>query len=194
MNKKKVRGWKRQIRKLERWKIQHLNLELNRYGYSYVKIWLDPWYRLEKRNPPIWFQRLILAALLEIYESWREQLLARGEKLYLKIWLFDPHFITSQVVAAVGERINYYEDLFAQSNETKSFPYQKYLNRSYNLQDYDWVLSVDEDMYFEREDELSVEDTESLKKIAFRVVEVSNGDKMYGVKKGDLWLGARKNV
>jgi hypothetical protein len=194
MNKKKVRGWKRQIRKLERWKIQHLNLELNRYGYSYVKIWLDPWYRLEKRNPPIWFQRLILAALLEIYESGREQVLARGEKLYLKIWLFDPHFITSQVVAAVGERINYYEDLFAQSNETKSFPYQKYLNRSYNLQDYDWVLSVDEDMYFEREDELSVEDTESLKKIAFRVVEVSNGDKMYGVKKGDLWLGARKNV
>ncbi|MDX6613634.1 MAG: hypothetical protein QOD75_2820 [Blastocatellia bacterium] len=194
MNKKKVRGWKRQIRKLERWKNQNLNLELNRYGYSYVKIWLDPWYRLEKRNPPIWFQRLILAGLLEIYESWRKQLIIKGEKFYLKIWLFDPHFITSQVVAAVGKRVTYYEDLFAQSNETKAFPYQKYLDGIYNLHDYDWDLSVDEDVYFEREDELSAEDIESLKKIVFRVVESSDGDKMYGVKKGNLWLGARKNV
>ncbi len=194
MNKKKVRGWRRQIKKLDRWKAQHLNLELNCYGYSYVKIWLDPWYRLEKRDPPIWFQRLILTALIEIYENWHKQLLSTNENFYLKIWLCNPHFITSQIVAAVGERINHYENLFAPSNEAKAFPYQKYLSSGCDLYDYDWKLFADEDIYFENRDELSVDDIEFLKKNAFRIVECPDGDKMYGIKKGDVWLGERKKV
>ncbi|MFL6209817.1 MAG: hypothetical protein ACJ74W_13255 [Pyrinomonadaceae bacterium] len=192
MNKNKVRGWKRQIRKLTKWKQQNLNLELNRYDYDYVKIWLDPWYRLEKRNPPIWFRRLIVAALLGIYESWHKQLRARGDKFYLKVWLFDPHFMDSQVVAAVGERIHYYEELFVRSIESRKFPYQKYLHGSYNLHDYDWALHVDEDVSFERVNELAAEDVELLKSMAARIAKLPDGDTMYAVKRGDLWLGIHK--
>jgi hypothetical protein len=192
MNKKKVRGWKRQIRKLDKWKLRNLNLELNRYDYDYVKIWLDPWYRLEKCNPPIWFRRLIIAALLEIYGNWHKQLLKRGGKFYLKIWLFDPHFIDSQVVAAVGERIHYYEELFVKNTESRKFPYQKYFHGSYNLHDYNWDLHVDEDVSFERADELEADEIASLQRVATRTEKLPDGETIYAVKRGDLWLGTHK--
>jgi hypothetical protein len=191
MNKKKVRGWKRQIRKLEQWKQNHLQLSLNRYGYEYVKIWLDPWYRLQKRNPPIWFRRLIVAALIEIYAAWHKQLVSSGEPFYLKIWFFEPHFIQSQVVAATGERVEYYENLFVPDTESKKFPFVKYAHADYDLTAFDWQLRVDEDFYFKQADEFTDEEFERLKKKAFRVEQTEDGDTMLTIKRGNIFVGER---
>lgn len=189
MNKAKVRGWKRQIKKLEQWKRKHVNLTLNRYGYEYVKIWLDPWYRLQKRNPPVWFRRLIVAALIEIYESWHKQLVSLNEPFYLKIWFFEPHFIRSQIVAATGERIEYYEKLFVSDTESKKFPFEKYAHDNYDLTAFDWESCVDEDFYFEQADEFTVEEFERLKKKAFRVEQTEDGDTRLTVKRGNIFVG-----
>jgi hypothetical protein len=189
INKKKVRGWKRQIRKLEQWKQNHLHLSLNRYGYDYVKIWLDPFYRLQQRNPPVWFRRLIVAALIEIYDSWHKQLISLGEPFYLKIWFFEPHFIQSQVVAATGERIEYYENLFMPDTKSRKFPFEKYAHGNYDLSAFDWQLHVDEDFYFEQADELTAEDLYRLKKKAFRVETTEDGDTMLIIKKGNMFVG-----
>jgi hypothetical protein len=185
----KIRGWKRQIKKLEQWKQKHLNLTLNRYGYEYVKIWLDPWYRLQKRNPPVWFRRLIVAALIEIYNSRHEQLVSLNEPFYLKIWLFEPHFIQSQVVGATGERIEYYEKLLVPDTESRKFPFEKYARSSYDLAAFDWQARVDEDIYFEQADEFTPEDFERLKKKAFRVEQTEDGDTMLTVKRGNIFVG-----
>ena len=188
-NKVKVRGWKRQIKKLEQWKQKHLNLTIDSvYRYEYVKIWLDPWYRLQKRNPPFWFRRLIVAALIEIYDSWNKQLVSLNEPFYLKIWFFEPHFIQSQVVAATGERIGYYEKLFVADTESKKFPFEKYAHGSYDLTVFDWQLRVDEDFYFEQADEFTAEEFKRLRKKAFRV-EQTEDDTMLTIKRGNIFVG-----
>lgn len=188
----KVRGWRRQIRKLEQWKQNHLNLALNRCDdVKYVKIWLDPWYSLQKRNPPIWFRRLIVAAFIEIYDSWHKQIVCLNEPFYLKIWFYEPHFIQSQVVAATGAQIEYYENLFAPDTESKKFPFEKYAHGNYDLIAFDWQPRVDEELYFEQADEFTPKEFECLKKKAFRVKQTDDGDTMLTVKTGNIFVGER---
>ena len=97
----KVRGWPRRVRALERLRDDGLLLpaaELDRRGFAYRKLAIDPFYRLERREPPYWYRRLCIAALVEIGESWRAQLDDAQSELRVEAWLYHPHFITSQVV------------------------------------------------------------------------------------------------
>ena len=112
-NKKKVRGWKTQIRRVERWRSGHLTPDgrhLGRYGYDYCKIQIDPWNRLIEREPPIWLGRLMIHGLLDICDSWA--LASRPEVKYLKVWLNWPRLRTSQVVMAGESRRAWYEGVF----------------------------------------------------------------------------------
>lgn len=139
---KEVRGWKRRIRQLEQFRLAHreLNVEALRRGRGvrYVKIWLDPWSRLEPRNPPYWYRRRILAALIDILGAWREQLERMGEPYYLALWLFDPDFHRSQVVAAAGESIEYYRTLFEPAAGTPAHPPAAYRDAAYDLDSLRW--------------------------------------------------------
>lgn len=68
--KKKIRGWKRHKRKIERWKQNAINLDmdyLRNYQRQYEKLWIHPFYKLERRNPPNWYQSLLLDAMIEVY-------------------------------------------------------------------------------------------------------------------------------
>ncbi|MDN4617549.1 hypothetical protein QCD85_05535 [Paenibacillus sp. PsM32] len=105
-NKKKIRGWKRRIKQIEDWKQRYIHLDieqLERHHRDYVKLWINPFYQLTKRNPPVWYARLIFGAMIEVYESWYQQLKLLNEPFYLKIWLYDPNFISSQIVVAFRE-------------------------------------------------------------------------------------------
>ncbi|HTE17101.1 MAG TPA: hypothetical protein VK689_01835, partial [Armatimonadota bacterium] len=86
-NKKKVRGWKRRIRQLERLRLAYREMDVERLRAAerqYVKIWLDPWSRVVPRNPPYWYRRRVVATFIDIYESWRRALEASGEPYYLE--------------------------------------------------------------------------------------------------------------
>lgn len=198
VNKKKVRGWKRQIKKLQRWKHSHIQLDLNRLnhsGFDYVKIWLDPWDRLVKRNPPIWYRRLILGAMFEIYKNWQSQIKTTGEPFYLRIWLFEPRFYDSQVVVAIGQKIDWYENLFAfPKDKNLSLMGRGYEHPSYNLQEFSWELRVDTDIYSEEDDELTVEDVTCLKGKAFSIDKIDNGKTIYTVKRGHVWIGSCNSI
>lgn len=98
LNKHKIRGWKRKVRQIEKWKQRYMRLDMEYFAHhqrDYVKLWIDPFYRVVRRNPPVWFSRLLLAALIDIYEEWHQQLKQRNEPFYLKIWLYEPSFIMS---------------------------------------------------------------------------------------------------
>jgi hypothetical protein len=71
-NRKRIRGWKKLADKINH--LKNANLEINRellekYGRDYVKLTISPWRNLTPRNPPFWYRRLFLDALVEIYES-----------------------------------------------------------------------------------------------------------------------------
>jgi len=148
-NKKKIRGWKRRIKQIEQWKLHNIDLNVEQLKHDkrdYVKLWIDPFYRLSRRNPPLWFSRLILVEMVEIYQSWYQKLKQLDEPFYLKIWLYNLHFINSQIVVAFRECLHYYNNTFDRNNENKSFPFDIFGDRQ-SLEYFDWQLHIDSDNY-----------------------------------------------
>ncbi|HEX2091384.1 MAG TPA: hypothetical protein VHG28_03240 [Longimicrobiaceae bacterium] len=191
-NRKKVRGWKRRLRQLDRFQREHqaLNLDaLCRNEVAYVKLWLDPWSRLVPRNPPVWFRRRVLHAFLEILRSWHRALEVAGEPYYLRLWLFHPRFYQTQVVAAVGDRIEYYETLFVPDDRVRTLPPPQYEDPSYDLRLLEWRPCLDTDV-------ILPEDTIDMRELARPVVQASRietastGQALLLFNRGRVWLGS----
>lgn len=200
-NKKKIRGWKRKIRQIEHWKMRHIDLDIEqlcRNSRDYVKLWIDPFYRLIRRDPPMWYSRLMLEAMSEVYQSWNQQMEKLKEPYYLKLWLYYPHFINSQVVVAFRESLNYYDHIFHESNDKKEFPSQQFgavpgLNKwkwDHVIETADYCLSeLQEDV------KLGVRTAKEVESIKYRSYKTSTvkfrygEDTVYHVKIGDVWLG-----
>ncbi|MBW4566260.1 MAG: hypothetical protein KME32_35390 [Mojavia pulchra JT2-VF2] len=196
-NKKKIRGWKKQIRKINYWKNYNLTLDIAKLHKSqryYVKVTIDPWYRLVRRNPPIWYNRLILEALIEIYLNWHKTLQESGEPFYLKIWLFDHNFINSQVVAATGDWIVGYNNTFTKSNEARTFPFEKYKIHNFSLENFQWELYAQENYFYEKIDQLSEAEIHKIKQKAYRSGFLQNGDRYFAIKIGDVWIGTLRTL
>lgn len=141
--KKKIRGMRRRARKLPLWGtyLKDLDIEsLNRNKNDYVKLWIPPFYNLYqinfnevgKKNPPYRFRKQVIYQLIEIYLEWQRKLDQMNEHYYLKIWLGNPEFMDSQVVAALGTEIQYYEQIFLKNPEPKLFPYNN-IHPCFNL-------------------------------------------------------------
>jgi hypothetical protein len=204
--KKKIRGWKRRLRKIESWKQRVINLDmdhLTNYQRDYAKLWIHPFYTIPRRNPPVWYNRILLKTMLEVYQSWHEYLSKLNEKFYLKLWIYDPHFINSQIVAAYEECLHYYDQTFDVPNQEKQFPYHKYTYLSEKLEMFDWQLHIDSDIYTESDliDNIqrgwtSESEFKAIKGKAYKVQTIRlsdrDTDKTYSVKVGDVWVGSIK--
>lgn len=200
-NKKKIRGWRRRIKQIEQWKQRFIDLDLEELFHNnrdYVKLWIDPFFRLTRRNPPIWYSRLLLEAMIEVYQSWYEQMQRLNEPFYLKIWLYHPNFIHSQIVVAFRECLHFYDNTFEESNDKKAFPSQLY-GKIAGLQDFKWELALESEYYRLAELQADVglgfrtnKSIEVIKNKAYKqeTIKVSTGeDSVYSVKLGDVWLG-----
>jgi hypothetical protein len=195
-NRKKVRGWKRRIRQLERFRLAHRELDVQglRAGErTYVKIWLDPWSRLVPRNPPHWFRRRILAALMDIHGAWRETLEGLGEPYYLELWLFHPDFYKTQVVAAVGDCIDFYRNVFEPAEHAVPSPRALYEDPAYDLDRLRWRAGTEIHVV----PAADVEDFDyaaELARRADRVQQASWGDMLYVFELGTVWQGSMPNA
>lgn len=162
---------------------------LRRSERHYVKIWLDPWSRLVPRNPPVWFQRRILAALLGILESWRRTLDAAGEPYYLRLWLFDPEFHRSQVVAAVGSFIPFYENTFARAPAGNRRPPRRFDDPEYDLDALEWRPCLHTDVVL-ADDAADFGELTRLTQHASRVEYAGTGQALLVLDRGLVWVGS----
>lgn len=204
--KKKIRGWKRHKRKIERWK-QHamdLNIEYVRENQrDYAKLYIPPFYSLVPRNPPTWFNRLLLDAMIDVYLHWHEQMTNEKEEFYLKMWFYEPDFIRSQIVVAYKECIDYYSDTFDKHPTPKPFPIHTYTSLEDKLSLFDWEAHIDRDEYWESELSEDIElgfktesEVEDIKRKSYKTENfcLSYGDDIrYRVNVGDVWIGTLKN-
>lgn len=203
-NKKKIRGWKRRIKQIEQWKQQHIELDTEQLGSihrDYVKLWIDPFYRLRRRNPPVWYSRLLLEAMIEVYQSWSQRMKGLNEPFYLKMWLYNPHFINSQIVVAFRDCLSYYDHTFDISNDKKKFPSHLYGN-ILGLSQFKWHIAIDSDDYWlsDLKEDIGLgfrtdKDIEVIKKRSYKheTVKLRSGeDTVYHVKVGDVWVGEIK--
>jgi len=212
----KIRGFNRRFRDIEIWRLGNLDLRLDlieRYNREYAEISVHPWCDISTINSKIpepkgTTKKLMLSGLLDIYESWKVRLDKLGKPYYLKIWLFEPRFSKSQVVCAVADKINFYENNFFKPDIKKQLNPSNYGQLSERLQKFDWDYRLDEDHYdnnFIGEPDLygSRQDYDDsiiwfnrhLKK-THRLIKfdepIGEATESYSFNQGDLWIGGQK--
>ncbi|MFJ6265858.1 hypothetical protein ACIQGW_12740 [Lysinibacillus xylanilyticus] len=203
--KKKIRGWKRHKRKIERWKQNAINLDmdyLRNYQREYEKLWIHPFYAWVRKNPPNWYNRLLLDAMIEVYLEWHQKMMDENEEFYLKIWLYDPNFINSQIVVAYRDCLDFYNKTFKIREEHKEFPFYKFHSLRNELEEFQWDLHIETDYYDENdlnewleEGGLTEKEVSKIKGEAYETIKFENEFGrflQYSLDKGDVWIGTLK--
>lgn len=210
---KKIRGNKRRIKKIENWRINNLKIDvdyLEKTNKDYVKIRIFPWNPVAMSiqnypNPKGKIRKKIIESFFDIYESWNIQLKELGKPFYLKIWLFEPDIFDSQVVCAINDRIEYYENIFHKPKIEKNITKSRFEKSSNRINDFNWSYSIEEYPIFENEylREKFTSDKEylkeqkwlktELKKTHREINQVRDGiaEKLFLIKGNEVWLGEK---
>ncbi|HHY72086.1 MAG TPA: hypothetical protein GX497_02435 [Bacillus bacterium] len=205
--KKKIRGWKRHKRKIGTWKQNFINLDMDairEYNRDYSKLWIHPFYAIPRLNPPTWYNRLLLEAMIDVYLDWFEKMKNENQDFYLKIWLYEPNFINSQVVVAYKDFFNFYDNTFDKHTKEKAFPIEKYATLKDKLDLFNWEPHINANIYHLRDLEEDIQDgirtEEEVRDIinqSYKTEEIElnsyEEEIIYKVNVGDVWVGSLKN-
>ncbi|NPC91863.1 hypothetical protein HOO54_06350 [Bacillus sp. WMMC1349] len=200
--KKKIRGWKRHKRKIARWKHNVIELDMDYIRENqrdYAKLWIHPFYALVRTNPPTWYNRLLLIEMINVYLNWYKQMVKEDEDFYLKIWLYEPDFISSQIVVSYKNCLSYYDSVFDPNTTKKRFPFHKYKSIKDKLTLFEWKACIDADMYWAeylKEDiDLGFMTENEVRGIINKSYKTENyhNDTLYKVNVGDVWVGTLRN-
>ncbi|MDT2662851.1 hypothetical protein P7E02_23525 [Enterococcus hulanensis] len=195
-SRQKIRGWKRRVKEIERWKSYYMKLDveqLEKYSREYVKLYSLSFYSLfRKYTLPSWYKHLIIQALVDVYDSWKQTLDELGEPYYLKIWIFEKDILQSQVVASFREMLNFYDNTFAEVKKDESLPENLTIGNLSNLSWYKGfeLIAWSEDELLEDINDgfYTFEEVQSIKESAYSVSK-SSDDTFYVHKNGLVWLG-----
>jgi hypothetical protein len=209
MKYQKIRGHRRRQKAVEMWRLENLALRLDlieKYSYDNIDVVVHPWCDISIKNsvfpePKRKTKQLILNGLIDIYHSWKKQLDKIDQPYYLKIWLFEPRFSKSQVVCGLGDRIDFYENLFFGPEEEKPLRTEHFGDLRYRLNELRWEHRLDEDhlehdyvgepgQYLTIKDFLETQKWfyKRLKK-PHRTSKFDEGGEYYSYRKGYLWIG-----
>lgn len=196
---KKIRGWKRRVKEIDRWKAYNRNLNLGlleEYSRDYVKLGSLSFYSLFRKYVlPSWYKRLIIQALIDVYDSWKQTLDELGEPYYLKIWIFEKDILHSQVVASYKEMLNFYDNNFAEVEKVESLPDELAFKNANELlwhKGFDLISWSENDLQEGIDDGFyTIEEVQSIKESANWISEISD-DKFYVIQDGAVWLGERR--
>jgi hypothetical protein len=146
-------------------------------------------------------RKKILSALLNIHDSWHEQLKQYEEPYYLKIWLYEPFLTKSQVVCATGDFIEFYQGSFFKPKPKKSFPFQNYGAHKDRMEKIIWEYAIHEEVVtpedigepfeFNSESEFRKHTRHVNRRINrhYRRTESEDGTEFFHTKYGAVWIG-----
>jgi len=179
--------------------------------YDYVKIWVSPLDNLRYKErdytgPKSENRLLILCSLLDIYENWDLELKKLNIPYYLRIWLYEPRFTSSQVVCGIEDRIDHYEKVFPLTEKIVKFPLDRYKHLASRIDQFNWTSAIDEEIiendFWPKEKYITESDYytdqrmfKKLDKRQIRKEDLSDeNDKLirYYVPKGHIWIGNKK--
>ena len=155
MKTKKIRGYKRKWKNISNWISVNENLDIRDLMINerdYVKIQVPPWSSITLTNskfpePKGETKKRIIQGFIDIYMKWKVQLDKLEDPYYLKIWLFEPRFSQSQIVCAIGDNTEFYENTFSKSNIKKELRLENYGHLEPQLEKFKWDLRLDEEYY-----------------------------------------------
>lgn len=196
---KKIRGWKRRIRQVERWgeqiKQPYLSYFLSDRGrHTYERCYLSPFYRLNKRHPPLWFYKIIIKKFIEAFQSWEIIFKDLGQPHDLQLWLYDPAFINSEIICHKMQHFGDIKRFSWESDFAKPFPLTKLWSSEYDLTQFDWVLADDANIHFEDDLDYAEFTEDDLLADGYIKKVQDDGNSYFTKRIGDIWIGRRKGV
>ncbi len=215
MKTKKIRGHRRRWNEIDQWVETYKNLDienLKERQRAYVKIRVHPWSGLSLINsqtpePRGQTKTKMLGGLIEIYDSWKKELDKLGENYYLKLWLFEPRFADSQVVCAISDYVDFYENTFFQPVDSKKLNTTNYGQLKNAMESFNWDYGLDEAHYDDSEPGppeiyATSADYEEAKRWFEKMLKkphrtkkfekpIGGATESYSFKKGDVWLGEK---
>ena len=140
----------------EIFKIPPVEAIKNNHDY-YVGLWIKPWYKLNKKNPPLLVFQEMLDASSRMYDEWDKAFKEAGNPYDLQIWIYDEHMMDSQLVCAGVDkpgdrRTNYFTDC-PEQYKFQSGKYKK--STHFDPNDFEWITYEVRDYLYEKTDELS---------------------------------------
>ncbi|MBF0657796.1 hypothetical protein IPZ60_03480 [Psychrobacter sp. NG25] len=149
---RKIRGINYRKRAIEQWgevdKVLDADL-LNQDKRDYVEFLVDPWSRLSLINsiypePTSDCEYLLIKSVQNIYQSWKDSLEALQTPYYLQIWLRENYVSRSQVVCAIDEMKDFYDDTFEAIDKQPKNGIQSSIHYNSNTAEYldcfEWKL------------------------------------------------------
>jgi hypothetical protein len=195
-NSKKIRGWKRRVKQINAWgeqiKVPQLGNFYQRGGYTYERCILYPFYVLEKRQPPLWFYKLIVSKFLIAYFHWEEVFEKINVPYDLQLWIYDPNYMWSEIICQRVDSISERHDYFPMSDLNKSFPFKKFDN-PYSTK-FKWQLADEETMILESELEDEGFTEEELIGTGYIKKQHDHYGAYFAKRLGDVWVGHKKRA
>ena len=193
MKTRKIRGHRKKLLKISNWVNNSKNLDIDNLKErqrDYVKFWVGPWGNLSLTNscfpqPKGIARQKLLEGLLEIYQSWKQQLDNLEEDYYLKIWLYQPNLSHSQVVCAIGESKDFYINTFNKTDKEIKFNSSQYPIKLNSLK---WESNLDEFVISQSDFEDDIQYLNKMLKKPHSKFE-QYGDINYSIKQGLVWIG-----
>ncbi|AQY42493.1 hypothetical protein P4V72_04990 [Bacillus thuringiensis] len=110
---KKIRGWKRRVRKLNEWKVENSQFdnkffEVNHFDYVKTFNFLDT------QDLPIWYKKKVICALVEVFQSWKSAAESKFNHFYLRLQINGNDLLDSQLIIALDEQIVEYKNKFVE--------------------------------------------------------------------------------
>ncbi|MDO7844862.1 hypothetical protein Q5H92_00725 [Hymenobacter sp. M29] len=184
MRKKRIRGFRRHLQQHQQRAAVLALPNMTRIAqdqYDTQKLGLTPW--LVSDKPPLAIRKLWLGKLVADFKQWQVQLRQHYPTFYLAVWLFEPAFGESELVAAICERTPRYETAFG---EALALPLPV---------EYQMVAGIDELQWSARKriDIFWPEDFAELGQWASRKphwpIESPTGEACVAVQTGLVWVG-----
>ncbi len=151
-------------------------------------------------------RKRIVQLLFEIHDRWKIELEKLNKPYYLAIWLCEPQIIRSDVVCAIGERIDMYTDNWFDKSEKDNSIIKEAYGKSQDQFDrfswerkklYDTHSPIDYNWTKEQYDNIEnyYWDQRYYKKVLpkCKKVEEDKYGKTYYEEVGDVWVGQEKN-
>lgn len=197
-NRKKIRGWKRRIKKINRWGeyLKQPNIEWfkkENVRHTYERCYLSPFYRLDKRHPPLWFYKLIIAKFIAAYNEWEKVFEESSIPYDLQLWIYDPSYIQSEIICYKMQEQGEYMRLGWEAKNQKLFPYEKFESKEYNLDEFEWVLADEDNIVWGDDFDYAEFTLEEILADGYEKREFEDGRIYYVQRVGDIWIGRRKD-
>ncbi|AYA78104.1 hypothetical protein DOE78_23385 [Bacillus sp. Y1] len=182
---KKIRGWKSKLRRLQNWKEEHIDFDLEFLRVNHVD-YIKLFNNLEVEKIPSWYKKEICVVLTEVLASWKEQANLNLNHYYMRLHISEDNIFDSQIMITIEDQMKEYKERFIKCEDAVNSPiWLKEL--PFRLEPY-YSCSI----WLEEElNSLETEEKNSLFKNLIEIKKVPSYDgeiyNEYVIREGTLW-------